>query len=605
MATDSNGVEYSTFQDKVLSGMEEYSPTLFDFFNVYLPYNYEDEYATKDSNPWHQYDFMVTSDTMGLTQDEGTTILTNMNDILNGKDPSNLPQYQDVLFGNIQWANVGSEIVGNDFDSLENDSSHGTYNWANCNTNIDYRYIYGYISPSTISDVNEVMPLRRRRSYNTVAIIDNALRRFLNLTEYHTSSRTRGNKYPILDYSIGIRRRNLPVLMMKKRYENPRITDNLEYSYFSFSKAEIMAKPYNYLGIKGFYIKRPSTYSTDAYYKTLTNGISSSGETKSITIKGDAGDISVTLTGGYLEITEINGAASYIITEANKDVISTLNDMYAGSIMALGITSATRDNTVTGKSYRSNIPHLCYVDRFTSYSTTDANGEGYQAIRAYIFYNPNFSTYMTSLSESLLATYKWECIYCDGLYPINEAVGIEVIKTLSAQGNGITTTSDFNASAKGTGMQSEKDKNKAEVIKAAIEDSMSFSWVRDNNYYSPATLGRSSYSMSGDTKIGDMFLVDFTYEYLPFPTKIDIDNLKYVSSSDPTDTNRYINFDKLNYTSLYNNDESRRYTSGKSVPASAMKKAAMLRQDRIMQDGLEDSRIIAAPGITIDVSISQ
>ena len=605
MATDSKGVEYSTFQDKVLSGMEEYSPTLFDFFNVYLPYNYEDEYATKDSNPWHQYDFMVTSDTMGLTQDEGTTILTNMNDILNGKDPSNLPQYQDVLFGNIQWANVGSEVVGNDFDSLENDSSHGTYNWANCNTNIDYRYIYGYISPSTISDVNEVMPLRSRRSYNTVAIIDNALRRFLNLTEYNTSSRTRGDKYPILDYSIGIRRRNLPVLMMKKRYENPRITDNLEYSYFSFSKAEIMAKPYNYLGIKGFYIKRPSTYSTDAYYKTLTNGISSSGETKSITIKGDAGDISVTLTGGYLEITEINGAASYIITEANKDVISTLNDMYAGSIMALGITSATRDNTVTGKSYRSNIPHLCYVDRFTSYSTTDANGEGYQAIRAYIFYNPNFSTYMTNISESSLATYKWECIYCDGLYPINEAVGIEVIKTLSAQGNGITTTSDFNASAKGTGMQSEKDKNKAEVIKAAIEDSMSFSWVRDNNYYSPATLGRSSYSMSGDTKIGDMFLVDFTYEYLPFPTKIDIDNLKYVSSSDTTDTNRYINFDKLNYTNLYNNDESRRYTSGKRVPASAMKKAAMLRQDRIMQDGLEDSRIIAAPGITIDVSISQ
>ena len=605
MATDSNGVEYSTFQDKVLSGMEEYSPTLFDFFNVYLPYNYEDEYATKDSSPWHQYDFRVTSDTMGLTKDEGTTMLTNMNDILNGKDPSNLPQYQDVLFGNIQWANVGSEVVGNDFDSLENDSSHGTYNWANCNTNIDYRYIYGYTSPSTIRDVNEIMALRKERSYNTVATIDNALRRFLNLTEYHTSPRNRVGKYPILDYSIGIRRRNLPVLMMKKRYENPRITDNLEYSYFSFSKAEIMAKPYNYLGIKGFYIKRPSTYSTDAYYKTLTNGISSSGETKSITIKGDAGDISVTLTGGYLEITEINGAASYIITEANKDVISTLNDMYAGSIMALGITSATRDNTVTGNSYRSNIPHLCYVDRFTSYSTTDANGEGYQAIRAYIFYNPNFSTYMTNLSESSLATYKWECIYCDGLYPINEAVGIEVIKTLSAQGNGITTTSDFNASAKGTGMQSEKDKNKAEVIKAATEESMSFSRFGDNQYYAPATLGRSSYSMSGDTKIGDMFLVNFTYEYLPFPTKIDIDNLKYVSSSDPTDTNRYINFDKLNYTSLYNNDESRRYTSDKSVPASAMKKAAMLRQDRIMQDGLEDSRIIAAPGITIDVSISQ
>ena len=211
---------------------------------------------------------------------------------------------------------------------------------------------------------------------------------------------------------------------------------------------------------------------------------------------------------------------------------------------------------------------------------------------------------MTNLSTNSEVD-KWECIYCDGLYPINEAVGVEVIKTLSAQGNGITTTSDFNASAKGTGMQSEKDKNKAEVIKAAREDSMSFSWVRDNNYYSPATLGRSSYSMSGDTKIGDMFLVDFTYEYLPFPTKIDIDNLKYVSSSDPTDTNRYINFDKLNYTSLYNNDESRRYTSGKRVPASAMKKAAMLRQDRIMQDGLEDSRIIAAPGVTIDVSISQ
>ena len=605
MATDSNGVEYSTFQDKVLSDVEEYSPTLFDFFNVYLPDNYEDEYAAKDSSPWHQYDFRVTSGTMGLTQDEGTTMLTNMNDILNGKDPSNLPQYQDVLFGNIQWANVGSEVVGNDFDSLENDSSHGTYNWANCNTNIDYRYIYGYISPSTISDVNEVMPLRRRRSYNTVAIIDNALRRFLNLTEYHTSSRTRGDKYPILDYSIGIRRRNLPVLMMKKRYENPRITDNLEYSYFSFSKAEIMAKPYNYLGIKGFYIKRPSTYSTDAYYKTLTNGISSSGETKRITIKGDAGDRSVTLTGGYLEITEINGAASYIITEANKDVISTLNDMYAGSIMALGITSATRDNTVTGNSYRSNIPHLCYVDRFTSYSTTDANGEGYQAIRAYIFYNPNFSTYMTNISESSLATYKWECIYCDGLYPINEAVGIEVIKTLSAQGNGITTTSDFNASAKGTGMQSEKDKNKAAVIKAAREESMSYSWFRNNNNDVVATLGRTSYSMSGDTKIGDMFLVNFIYEYLPFPTKIDIDNLKYVSSSDTTDTNRYINFDKLNYTNLYNNDESRRYTSGKRVPASAMKKAAMLRQDRIMQDGLEDSRIIAAPGITIDVSISQ
>lgn len=605
MATDSKGVEYSTFQDKVLSGMEEYSPTLFDFFNVYLPYNYEDEYATKDSNPWHQYDFRVTSDTMGLTQDEGTTMLTNMNDILNGKDPSNLPQYQDVLFGNIQWANVGSEVVGNDFDSLENDSSHGTYNWANCNTNIDYRYIYGYTSPSTIRDVNEVMPLRQERSYNTVATIDNALRRFLNLTEYHTSPRNRVGKYPILDYSIGIRRRNLPVLMMKKRYENPRITDNLEYSYFSFSKAEIMAKPYNYLGIKGFYIKRPSTYSTDAYYKTLTNGISSSGETKSITIKGDAGDISVTLTGGYLEITEINGAASYIITEANKDVISTLNDMYSGSIMSLGITSATRNNTVTGKSYNSNIPHLCYVDRFTSYSTTDANGEGYQAIRAYIFYNPNFSTYMTNLSESSLATYKWECIYCDGLYPINEAVEIEVIKTLSAQGNGITTTSDFNASAKGTGMQSEKDKNKAEVIKAATEESMSFSRFGDNKYYSPATLGRSSYSMSGDTKIGDMFLVNFIYEYLPFPTKIDIDNLEYVSSSDPTDTNRYINFDKLNYTSLYDNDESRRYTSGKRVPASAMKKAAMLRQDRIMQDGLEDSRIIAAPGITIDISISQ
>lgn len=50
------------------------------------------------------------------------------------------------------------------------------------------------------------------------------------------------------------------------------------------------------------------------------------------------------------------------------------------------------------------------------------------------------------------------------------------------------------------------------------------------------------------------FLVNFIYEYLPFPTKIDIDNLKYVSSSDSTDTNRYINFDKLNYTSLYNND---------------------------------------------------
>ena len=604
MATDSNGVEYSTFQDKVLSDVEEYSPTLFDFFNVYLPYNYEDEYATKDSNPWHQYDFRVTSDTMGLTQDEGTTILTNMNDILNGKDPSNLPQYQDVLFGNIQWANVGSEVVGNDFDSLENDSSHGTYNWANCNTNIDYRYIYGYTSPSTISDVNEVMPLRQRRSYNSVAIIDNALRRFLNLTGYHTSATTGADRYPIVDYSIGIRRRNLPVLMMKKRYENPRITDNLEYSYFSFSKAEIMAKPYNYLGIKGFYIKRPSTYSTDAYYKTLTNGISSSGETKRITIKGDAGDRSVTLTGGYLEITEINGAASYIITEANKDVISTLNDMYAGSIMALGITSATRDNTVTGNSYRSNIPHLCYVDRFTSYSTTDANGEGYQAIRAYIFYNSNFSTYMTNLSTNS-AVDKWECIYCDGLYPINEAVGIEVIKTLSAQGNGITTTSDFNASAKGTGMQSEKDKNKAAVIKAAREESMSFSWFRNNNNDVGTTLGRESYSMSGDTKIGDMFLVNFIYEYLPFPTKIDIDNLKYVSSSDSTDTNRYINFDKLNYTSLYNNDESRRYTSGKRVPASEMNKAAMLRQDRIMQDGLEDSRIIAAPGITIDVSISQ
>ena len=448
------------------------------------------------------------------------------------------------------------------------------------------------------------MPLRQRRSYNSVAIIDDALRRFLNLTGYDTSTRTRADRLPIVDYSIGIRRRNLPVLMMKKRYETPRITDNLEYSYFSFSKAEIMAKPYNYLGIKGFYIKRPSTYSTDAYYKTLTNGISSSGETKSITIKGDAGDISVTLTGGYLEITEINGAASYIITEANKDVISTLNDMYAGSIMALGITSATRDNTVTGRSYRPNTPHLCYVDRFTSYSTTDANGEGYQAIRAYIFYNSNFSTYMTNLSTDLTLD-KWECIYCDGLYPINEAVGIEIIKTLSAQGNGITTTSDFNASAKGTGMQSEKDKNKAAVIKAASEESMSYSWFRNDNNDVVATLGRTSYSMSGDTKIGDMFLVNFIYEYLPFPTKIDIDNLKYVSSSDSTDTNRYINFDKLNYTSLYNNDESRRYTSGKLVPASAMNKAAMLRQDRIMQDGLEDSRIIAAPGITIDVSISQ
>ena len=211
---------------------------------------------------------------------------------------------------------------------------------------------------------------------------------------------------------------------------------------------------------------------------------------------------------------------------------------------------------------------------------------------------------MTNLSTNSEVD-KWECIYCDGLYPINEAVGVEVIKTLSAQGNGITTTSDFNASAKGTGMQSEKDKNKAAVIKAAIEESMSYSWFRNNNNDVVATLGRTSYSMSGDTKIGDMFLVDFTYEYLPFPTKIDIDNLKYVSSSDPTDTNRYINFDKLNYTSLYNNDESRRYTSGKSVPASAMNKAAMLRQDRIMQDGLEDSRIIAAPGVTIDVSISQ
>ena len=226
MATDSNGVEYSTFQDKVLSDVEEYSPTLFDFFNVYLPYNYEDEYATKDSSPWHQYDFKVTSDTMELTQNEGTTMLTNMNDILNGKDPSNLPQYQDVLFGNIQWTNVGSEVVGNDFDSLENDSSHGTYNWANCNTNIDYRYIYGYTAPSTISDVNEVMPLRQRRSYNSVAIIDDALRRFLNLTGYHTSTRTRADRYPIVDYSIGIRRRNLPVLMMKKRYETPRITNN-------------------------------------------------------------------------------------------------------------------------------------------------------------------------------------------------------------------------------------------------------------------------------------------------------------------------------------------------------------------------------------------
>lgn len=46
-------------------------------------------------------------------------------------------------------------------------------------------------------------------------------------------------------------------------------------------------------------------------------------------------------------------------------------------------------------------------------------------------------------------------------------------------------------------------------------------------------------------------------------------------------------------------------TSGKPVPANNMKEAARLRQDRIMQDGLEDSRIIAAPGITIDVSISQ
>ena len=154
-------------------------------------------------------------------------------------------------------------------------------------------------------------------------------------------------------------------------------------------------------------------------------------------------------------------------------------------------------------------------------------------------------------------------------------------------------------------MQSEKDKNKAAVIKAASEESMSYSWFRNNNNDVVATLGRTSYSMSGDTKIGDMFLVNFIYEYLPFPTKIDIDNLKYVSSSDSTDTNRYINFDKLNYTSLYNNDESRRYTSGKRVPDSAMNKAAMLRQDRIMQDGLEDSRIIAAPGITIDVSISQ
>ena len=80
--------------------------------------------------------------------------------------------------------------------------------------------------------------------------------------------------------------------------------------------------------------------------------------------------------------------------------------MYAGSIMALGITSATRDNTVTGDSYRSNIPHLCYVDRFTSYSTTDTNGEGYQAIRAYIFYNSNFSTYMTNLSTNS-AVDKW------------------------------------------------------------------------------------------------------------------------------------------------------------------------------------------------------
>ena len=132
-------------------------------------------------------------------------------------------------------------------------------------------------------------------------------------------------------------------------------------------------------------------------------------------------------------------------------------------------------------------------------------------------------------------------------------------------------------------MQSEKDKNKAAVIKAAREESMSYSWFRNNNNDVVATLGRTSYSMSGDTKIGDMFLVNFIYEYLPFPTKIDIDNLKYVSSSDSTDTNRYINFDKLNYTSLYNNDESRRYTSGKRVPDSAMNKAAMLRQDRIME----------------------
>lgn len=79
------------------------------------------------------------------------------------------------------------------------------------------------------------------------------------------------------------------------------------------------------------------------------------------------------------------------------------------------------------------------------------------------------STAMTNLSTDLTLD-KWEYIYCDGLYPINEAVGIEIIKTLSAQGNGITTTSDFNASAKGTGMQSEKDKNKEAVIKAASEE---------------------------------------------------------------------------------------------------------------------------------------
>lgn len=237
---------------KITDTARSANPSISDFFNIYIPYNLEDEISAKIRAPWHSVDYSIYSDTSDLTEDSAAAIVKDIANTILGANPSIPSSYKNVIYAGMYFEDMGYiPPAGLDYLYGEASAQDQRYEWESSNIDFDAAKISKNTSPSTRTEMDEYTKSVRK---NITYKYSHFTRTLLNKLDTKKWRELYGQDY---DNQANVKRKvNIPILFLRKPATNPvakEVNGQTRLTYPDIEKMAMVVTAYNALELDHTY----------------------------------------------------------------------------------------------------------------------------------------------------------------------------------------------------------------------------------------------------------------------------------------------------------------------------------------------------------------